>query len=70
MKGWTADIANNPNDDYNLVVEILYNEVDVAVIYKSGNELLLKYYANKDDLVVPVDYLLKLLQDAKVRLEG
>lgn len=70
MKGWTADIVNNPNDDYNLVVEILYNEVDVAVIYKSEDELLLKYYANKDDLVVPVDYMIKLLEDAKVRLKG
>ncbi|MFL0269323.1 hypothetical protein [Candidatus Clostridium radicumherbarum] len=69
MKGWTADIVNNPNDDYNLMIEILYNEVDVAVIYKCEDELILKYYANKDDLVIPVDYLIKLLEDAKVRLE-
>lgn len=69
MKGWTADIVNNPNDDYNLMIEILYNEVDVAVIYKCDDELILKYYASKDDLVIPVDYLIKLLEDAKARLE-
>lgn len=69
MKGWTADIVNNQNDDYNLMIEILYNEVNVALIYKSQEELFLKYYANKDDLVIPVDYLIKLLEDAKVRLE-
>ncbi len=69
MKGWTADIVNNPNDDYNLVIEVLYNEVDVAVIYKSEDELLLKYYANKEDLIVPVDYMIMLLKEAKERLK-
>ena len=28
-----------------------------------------KYYANKDDLVITVDYLIKLLEDAKARLK-
>ena len=31
---WSADFGNDPYDDYNLIVEILYNEKDVAIIRK------------------------------------
>lgn len=27
---WSADFGNDPYDDYNLIVEILYNEKDVG----------------------------------------
>lgn len=31
---WSADFGNDLYDDYNLIVEILYNEKDVAIIRK------------------------------------
>ncbi|HEX2944947.1 MAG TPA: hypothetical protein VHT96_03220 [Clostridia bacterium] len=70
MDEWSADYGNNPYDDYNLIVEILYQDRDVAVIYKSENELKLKYYANENDLVIPLDWLLGLLKDVKERLDN
>lgn len=68
MDEWSADYTNNPYDDYNLLLEILYKDKDVAVIYNNENKLELKYYANANDLIIPVDWLLDLLEDAKKRL--
>ena len=70
MGGWTANYVNNPKDDYNLVLEILYNDVDVALIYMSENGLNLKYYASEHDYIIPVDWLSGLLSDATKRLSN
>lgn len=45
MDEWTADYINNPYDDYNLVVEILYKDTDVAVISNGKDGMELKWYA-------------------------
>lgn len=34
MERWSADFVNNPNEDYNLMVEILYDEEEIAVVKK------------------------------------
>ncbi len=70
MEEWTAYYVNNPDDDYNLVLEILHNDNDVALVYQVENGLKLKYYANENDLVIPVDWLLGLLSDAAKRLSN
>jgi len=65
MNLWTADWTNDPNDDYNLTLEILYNDKDVAVIKRSPNGLILKWYASPEGLVIPVDWLSGLLLSAQ-----
>lgn len=43
MKGWTADFTNNVLNDFELVVEILYNDTDVAIIRKGENGLEIQW---------------------------
>lgn len=69
MNKWTADFGNDPFDDYNLIVEILFNEKDVAVIKQCNDGLKLKWYASDNDLIIPVDWLMGLLKEAKERLK-
>lgn|GEM_PF-1395697 len=68
MKQWEADFGNDPNDDFNLVVEILYEDRDVAVIKQSHNGLLVKWYPHSEELVVPLAWLSELLLEAKRKL--
>ncbi|NLD49816.1 MAG: hypothetical protein GX660_21935 [Clostridiaceae bacterium] len=51
MSGWTADFANDPFDDYNLIVEILFNDEDVAVIKQGKDGLEMKWYATDKDIL-------------------
>jgi len=65
MKHWESFVTNDPYDDYNLVIEILFDNKFVAVIKQSPQGLTLKWYAYKEDLVIPVDWLSDLLIRAK-----
>lgn len=69
MSGWTADFANDLFDDYNLIVEISFNDEDVAVIKQSSDGLEMKWYASDKDLTIPVEWLNGLLSQAKERLK-
>ncbi len=69
MSGWTADFANDPFDDYNLVAEILYDEEDVAVIKQDKDGLEMKWYPTDKDIIIPVEWLNGLLNEAKERLK-
>jgi len=69
MINWTADFTNDPNDDYNLIVEILYNKEEVAVIKQGEQGLEMKCYPNQSDLIIPVDWLLGLIQEYKKRIQ-
>lgn len=70
MDGWIANYVNNPNDDFNVVLEILHNDDDVALIYRGDSGLNLKYYANENDVVIPLNWLLDLLSDAVKKLSN
>lgn len=69
MSGWTADFANDPFDDYNLIVEILFDDEDVAVIKQGKDGLEMKWYATDKDIIIPVEWLNGLLNEAKERLK-
>lgn len=69
MKGWSADFVNDPNNDFEVVIEILYEDKDVAVIRQGDDGLEIHWYENTKRLVVPVDWLVKLLIDAKNNLK-
>lgn len=68
MKQWTADFANDPHDDYNLIVEILYDDEEIAVIKQGQKGLEMKWYPNKEELLIPIDWLLGLFSEAKKRM--
>lgn len=70
MKQWTADIANDPFDDYNLVFEILYGEEEVAIIRKGKEGLEIQWFCQKEELIIPFDWLFGLMAAAKERLSG
>ena len=65
MSKWVADFTNDPTNDFNLVVEILYNDEDVAVIRQGEEGLELKWYARNTDLTVPLDWVMEILIRAK-----
>jgi hypothetical protein len=65
MNQWSADFANDPNDDYNLIIEILYDGEYVAVIKQSQQGLTMTWYPNKKPMTIPVDWLSKLFLEAK-----
>ena len=67
MKEWTAVWTNDPDDDYNLVREIAYGDIDneVAIIKQSTQGLILKWYVNLEGLMMQIDWFLGLLQAAK-----
>jgi hypothetical protein len=68
MKQWSADFANDPFDDYNSIVEILYGDEEIAVIKQGKQGLEIKWYPNKDEVIIPFDWLLGLLIEIKKRM--
>ena len=68
MRQWAADFANDPYDDYNLIVEILCDDKEVAVIKQMQQGLEMKWHPSKEELRIPVDWLLGLFLEAKERM--
>jgi hypothetical protein len=68
MSRWTADFANDPKNDYELVVEILCDGEDAGVIKNGINGLELVWFAHSNDYIIPVDWLSGLVSEAKKKL--
>jgi hypothetical protein len=68
MEKWTADFVNNPGNGYELIVEILHDDHDVAIIKKENKELKIVWYAHTKELNVPFNWLLELMDEAKKTL--
>ena len=68
MNRWTADFSNDPDDNYNLVIEILQDEEYVARIKQTPQGLTIEWYPQKKLLLVPLDWLSKLLIEAQSSL--
>ena len=65
MEKWAVDWANDPNDDYNLIMEIVYNYSDVAIIYQRKHGLVIKWYSDFNGVAIPVEWFSDLLLTAK-----
>ena len=68
MRNWSADFGNDPNNDYNPIIEILCEDEEVAVIKEGKSGLEIKWYPNKEELIIPLDWLQGLLIEAKKRM--
>ena len=60
---WDNIIVNDPDDDYNLVIELWHNEKNCGIIKwnQSDEKYNLIIYPNKGDFVIPCDILEKIL---------
>ena len=66
MNQWAAEITNNPDKDYELYVELLEDDEYRARIEKSSQEqLVLRVYNTKQDVSLPVDWLMQVIAMAK-----
>jgi hypothetical protein len=70
MNNWTADFGNDPYDDYNLIVEILCDDEEIAVIKQGQYGLECIWYPTDKELSIPVDWLLGLMTEAKIRMDA
>ena len=68
MEQWSANITNDPFDDYNLIIEILFNGEEVAVIRQGEDGLEIRWYPNKEEITIPLKWLSNFLNYAEKRL--
>jgi len=69
MKQWSADFTNDPFNDYELMIEILYNDKEIAVIKQVNKEWIINWYSNEKDILIPFEWLYSLLTEANDRLK-
>lgn len=69
MSLWKADIANDPNHDYDLVIELLYDTEEIGVIKQGKDGLEVVVFATHKDLFIPFEWLLQILNGAREQLE-
>jgi hypothetical protein len=65
MDDWLAEFTNNPDDDYNLIIEISNNDESIGRIYKINNELIFQMYETDKKTDIPMDWLYSIFEKAK-----
>lgn len=66
---WSADITNDPFDDFNLCIEISCENYIWGVIKRpADNSIILTVYENERNVHVPAKWLGQLLLDAETEL--
>jgi hypothetical protein len=70
MSQWAADFTNDPNNNYELMVEILYNGEDVGVIKRGKSGMELVWFDHSMNLTVLFDWLLEIMNNAKVSFQS
>ena len=69
MVKWSADFVNDPDNDFNIVLEILHNEKEIGVIKKNDNNLEITFYPQDQNLTIPGVWLLDLIKEAQKKLD-
>ncbi len=70
MIKWTADFVNDPNNDFELIAEVLCEGDDAAVLKKGNSGLELTFYAHNKDLIIPFDWLMGLMIEFNRRMKS
>ena len=70
MGNWTADITTDPDHDHQLHVELLENDAYRARLYEEGGELKLLVYEGSTRSVIPVNWLLGIIDGFRKDLES
>lgn len=65
MEEWDSEITNNPNDDFNLYIEIIERDNYVGRIYRDRDNMLkLQLYSDKS-INIPCEWLSALIESAR-----
>ena len=65
MSRWTAEITNDPQKDYSLVIELLKDDDAKARIERNEkSELVLRVFGSSD-VVIPIDWLKTIIEQAQ-----
>jgi len=63
---WSAEITNDPTNDYDLYIELLENEVYKGrLTLNSTGQLVLTLYSSETHACIPVDWLEEIIGRAK-----
>lgn len=65
MNKWNSLVVNDPDNDYNLVIELQYDEEFVGYIKKNGNTFDIAVYPNINKITIPLDWLENVINKAK-----
>lgn len=66
MSQWVAEITNNPDKDYDVYVELLEDdEYKARLEMSSPEQLVLRVYNTANDVSLPVDWLVQIIDMAK-----
>ncbi|MBU7008839.1 hypothetical protein [Phosphitispora fastidiosa] len=69
MKKWSADFTNDPDDDYNLIIDVWYGDEHSGQIRNSIEGLEIVWFPNDQVRNVPLDWFLGVLLEAKKALK-
>lgn len=69
MSKWTADFTNDPFNDYELIIEIQQDDKDLAIMRQGINGLELKWYASNQDIIIPINWLIGLINEANKNIK-
>lgn len=62
MEQWVADIVNDPDNDYDLTIEILFQEVEIATIRKIDGDYKIIFYPTDEEIQIPIVWLSGLIE--------
>jgi hypothetical protein len=68
MHKWNADFINDPSNDYELTVEILYGDQDIGIIKKGSGGLELILFPQSENVIIPFDWLFRLMKEVEVSI--
>jgi hypothetical protein len=60
---WTGNYANDPYNDFALLIEMFYDEYNVGIIRQEKNGVSLRWFSYEKKLIVPFEWLFKLVDE-------
>jgi hypothetical protein len=70
MPEWKADFTNDPNHDYDLIIEISYSNEDIGIVRKTEFGPELELFSHNKNIVIPINWLLKLIEEANLNISS
>lgn len=68
LNKWNALFVNDPDNDYNLMIELEYEEENVGYIVRKENRIEVVFYPSVNKITLPLDWLENVLDKAKLEL--
>ena len=63
---WTAEVTNDPDNDYDLYIELLEEgEFRGKIFRDASGELVMHLYEDRPALSIPLEWLLQVAESAK-----